>query len=356
MLLSRRRSKIVVGLSGGVDSSLAAAVLKEKGFFVIGVYMKNWSEPILGVEDCPWLRDQLDARMVASQLDIPFYTVNFEAEYKARVLEPFLAEYARGRTPNPDILCNQHIKFDAFWRYAQALGAEMIATGHYARITRGKLHKGSDAKKDQSYFLWAIRPEVLPRVIFPLGGLNKTQVRLMAKQRGLITANKKDSQGICFVGPADVGDFLARRLSGRDGPVVNEAGEVIGRHRGAIFYTLGQRAGIGDISWPDMGHRPTLYVLATDVAANRVVVGEEASLYRRQLTANQVSWLSPPPPIGRPLKAKIRYGQSDAACVMLANNGDSIALEFDEPQRAVTPGQSVVLYVGTRVVGGGVIE
>lgn len=350
------KKTVVVGMSGGVDSSLTAALLLEEGYIVIGVYMKNWSEPIKGVEHCPWVQDQLDARMVANQLGIPFYTVNFEEAYKELVITSFLSDYAAGRTPNPDILCNQFIKFDAFWRYAQSLGADFIATGHYAQVKKGQLYKGVDPKKDQSYFLWAIQPQVLSHVLFPIGALTKDQVRQEAAKRGLVTAQKKDSQGICFIGQADVRDFLRSHLAAKPGDVLNGAGEVIGRHEGAWLYTIGQRAGISDIDWGDASARPVLYVTGLDTKANTITVGEESSLYHQGLIATDVSWLGVMPASGQPLTAKIRYGQTAVPCVMLNNADTTVAIRFDEPQRAITPGQSIVFYDQDRVVGGAIID
>lgn len=347
---------VVIGMSGGVDSSLAAALLREQGYAVIGVYMKNWSEPIKGVEHCPWVQDQLDARMVADQLGIPFYTVDFEDVYKKFVVDSFFADYAAGRTPNPDILCNKFIKFDAFWKYAQSLGADFVATGHYARMINGQLYKGVDAKKDQSYFLWAVSREVLPHIIFPLGNMTKVEVREAALARGLTTAKKKDSQGICFIGQADVRDFIATRLAPKPGEIINLKGEVIGTHRGAWFYTIGQKVGSSDIRWGDDAHRPVIYVVATDVTSNQVVVGEEADLYASKLVANDVQWLTAEPEINQLISAKIRYGQTNVPCVMLAKDGDEITIAFDAPQRAITPGQSIVMYDGEKVLGGGIIS
>ncbi len=357
--MKTKAQTIVVGMSGGVDSSLAAALLLEQGYAVIGVYMKNWSEPIKGVEHCPWVQDQLDARRVAAQLGIPFYTVNFEQEYKQAVIDAFLADYAAGRTPNPDILCNRFIKFDAFFRYAQSLGADFIATGHYARAKDGQLYKGIDPKKDQSYFLWAIQPSVLPSVLFPIGELTKEQVRQEAAKRGLATATKKDSQGICFIGQADVRDFIANHLGTgsafQPGNVRNKEGEILGQHQGAGYYTLGQRAGLSDVNWKDNRDRPILYVTAIDVEKNEITIGEESELYTSELKANQLSWLGEKPQEGQKLKAKIRYGQVEQPCVIVGLRADQFALQFDQPQRAVTAGQSVVLYDHDRVVGGGII-
>lgn len=350
------KKKVVVGMSGGVDSSLTAALLKEQGYFVIGVYMKNWSEPIKGVEHCPWVQDQLDARRVADQLDIPFYTVNFEELYKKQVIDAFFVDYEAGRTPNPDVLCNRFIKFDAFYKYARSLGADYIATGHYAQVKNDQLFQGVDSTKDQSYFLWAIEKNVLPHVLFPLGGMQKSEVRLEAQKRGLATAKKKDSQGICFIGQADVREFIKQHLKPREGSVVNAQGEVIGVHEGAWLYTLGQRAGISDIKWGDESHRPILYVTALDTRLNTITVGEEAALYRESLCASAPNWLGPVPAPGTALTAKIRYGQPNTPCVMLDADTETFSLVFNSPQRAITPGQSVVLYDEHRVVGGGIIE
>lgn len=346
---------VVLGMSGGVDSSLAAALLLEQGYSVIGVYMKNWSEPIKGVEHCPWVQDALDARKVAHQLGIPFYTVNFEQEYKKHVIEQFFADYEAGRTPNPDILCNQFIKFDAFYNYAKSLGANFVATGHYAQVKEGVMYKGADPKKDQSYFLWAINKDVLAEVLFPIGQLTKAEVRVEAEKRGIVTASKKDSQGICFIGQADLRDFLSSRLKPQQGNVLNSAGEVIGQHKGAWFYTLGQRAGISDIQWPDMQNRPSLYVTGVNTKNNTITVGEELDLYGSKLTANNASWLGDAPESGQKLTAKIRYGQPNQPCVMVEKSTVSFVLTFDSPQRAITPGQSVVLYRGDQVLGGGII-
>ncbi len=350
-----QQKTVVVGMSGGVDSSLTAALLVEQGYAVIGVYMKNWSEPVKGVEHCPWVQDQLDARRVAQQLDIPFYTVNFENEYKQAVITSFFADYAAGRTPNPDILCNKYIKFNAFFRYAKSLGADYIATGHYAQVEDGHLLKGADPKKDQTYFLWAIDAAILPHVLFPLGHLNKTAVRQAALARGLITANKKDSQGICFIGTADVRDFLASRLKPQAGVVLDQSGRTVGHHNGAWFYTIGQRAGLSDVAWSDNHQRPTLYVTQVDTLANIIVIGEEAALYCSDLTASQANWLGKQPEKGAALRAKIRYGQHETGCVMVDVRPESFQLHFDEPQRAITSGQSVVLYDGEQVLGGGII-
>ncbi len=356
MLPKPSQKIVVVGMSGGVDSSLTAALLQEQGYFVIGVYMKNWSEPIKGVEHCPWVQDQLDARMVAQQLDIPFYTVNFEEEYKQYVIDSFFADYAAGRTPNPDVLCNQFIKFDAFLQYSQSLGADFIATGHYARVKNGQLFTGLDKHKDQSYFLWAIEPSVLERVLFPLGELTKDEVRQEAVKRRLVTAKKKDSQGICFIGQADVRQFLAAHLASRAGNVLDPSGRVIGQHDGAWFYTIGQRAGLSDVVWGDTTHRPILYVLKTDTVANTITIGEDVALYASQLVATSARWFGDSPQAGQQFQAKIRYGQKSTPCVMLKKSGTGFILAFTQPQRAITPGQSVVLYDQERLVGGGIIE
>lgn len=347
---------VVVGMSGGVDSSLTAALLQEQGFLVIGVYMKNWSEPIKGVEHCPWIQDQLDARMVAQQLDIPFYTVDFEEEYKKFVIDSFLEDYKVGRTPNPDILCNQFIKFDYFYKYAKSLGADCVATGHYARVEDGKLLKGVDPKKDQSYFLWAINKDVLPEVLFPLGSMTKDQVRKAAADRGLVTAKKKDSQGICFIGQADVRDFLSHYFAPKQGDVLNKEGKVVGQHRGAVFYTIGQRAGISDIEWPDPTARPTLYVLSVNTQANTITIGEEADLYASGLEADSAQWFTNIPVPGTQLTAKIRYGQQATPCVMVETGANALRVSFDAPQRAITPGQSIVFYRDDAVVGGAIIN
>lgn len=352
---NNHQKTVVVGMSGGVDSSLTAALLKEEGYFVIGVYMKNWSEPIAGVEHCPWITDQLDARQVAHQLGIPFYTVNFETEYKKYVVDSFLSDYARGRTPNPDVLCNRFIKFDAFYRYARSLGADFIATGHYAQINNSQLFQGKDKAKDQSYFLWAIDPKVLPHVLFPLGELTKSQVRAMAHERKLMTSQKKDSQGICFIGQADVRAFLKSFLSSCPGPILDGDGRIIGTHEGAWLYTIGQRVGVADLTWPDMTNRPILYVKSLNVRDNTLTVGEESALYHFGLRAESVRWVSQIPGVGTVLTAKIRYGQQETPCVIVSQDESSVTLRFLTPQRAITPGQSLVCYKQDLLVGGGII-
>jgi tRNA-specific 2-thiouridylase len=354
-MTKKKQLIVVVGMSGGVDSSLTAALLKEQGYFVIGVYMKNWSDPIKGVEHCPWITDQLDARKVANQLEIPFYTVNFESEYKKQVIDSFLADYAAGRTPNPDVLCNRFIKFDAFFRYARSLGADYIATGHYARIKNNQLLKGIDPTKDQSYFLWAIEPNVLPYILFPLGELTKKEVRVMAAVRGLTTAKKKDSQGICFIGQADVRDFLSRYLTKRPGVILTTDGIPLGQHQGVWLYTIGQRVGVSDIGWVDMAHRPTLYVKSLDVKKNTVTVAPDPELYGDHLEARDTRWFGPSLPEGTMVTAKIRYGHADVACVIVNQDESHLTLGFLKPERAITPGQSVVVYDGDTVLGGGII-
>lgn len=355
--LNTNQRTVVVGMSGGVDSSLSAALLKEQGYNVIGVYMKNWSEPIKGVENCPWEQDALDARQVADQLEIPFYVANFEKEYYDHVIKSFFDDYQAGITPNPDVLCNKWIKFDALFKYARSLGADFIATGHYARVRDGRLLKGVDPKKDQSYFLWAVDRAVLDRVLFPIGHLEKSEVRAEALARKLVTAGKKDSQGICFIGQADVRDFIASRLKPRIGQVLDLNGRVVGTHEGAWYYTIGQRAGIADIQWTNMSNRPTLYVVATRTVANEITVGTDEDLFGDTLSAHRLSWFSVDvPKVGARLTAKIRYGQTDQKCSIKSIDGDELTLVFDEPQRAITPGQSVVLYDGDLVVGGGIIK
>ncbi len=356
LMHQNNQKTVVVGMSGGVDSSLTAALLQEQGYAVIGVYMKNWSEPIKGVEHCPWIQDQLDARMVAQQLNIPFYTVDFEDEYKKYVVTSFLEDYKVGRTPNPDILCNQFIKFDYFYKYAKSLGADFVATGHYARSEDGKLLKGVDPKKDQSYFLWAINKDVLPEVLFPLGGMEKDQVRHEAGQRGLVTAKKKDSQGICFIGQADVRDFLSHYFAPKQGNVLDKEGKIVGQHRGAVFYTIGQRAGISDVAWPDPTDRPTLYVLSVNTQDNTITIGEESDLYDSGLEADGTHWFGDIPAVGAQLTAKIRYGQQATPCVILETGANAVRVSFDTPQRAITPGQSIVLYRDDQVIGGAIIN
>jgi len=355
------RQRVVVGLSGGVDSAVSAHLLKAQGHEVIGVFMKNWE----GDDDdayCSSNVDFVDAAAVADVLGIELEHVNFAAEYKDRVFAEFLREYSAGRTPNPDVLCNAEIKFKAFLDHAMRLGAQKIATGHYARVRERNGHfellKGLDPAKDQSYFLHRLAQAQLSRTLFPVGELHKTEVRRIAAEIGLPNARKKDSTGICFIGERPFREFLNRYLSHEPGPMLDERGREVGRHVGLSFYTLGQRQGLGIGGMREGGgeHAPW-FVAHKDVARNtlHVVQGHgHAWLQSSWLEAEDLSWVAGAPPPAGPLAAKTRYRQADAPC-RLAPTPGALRLDFDQPQWAVTPGQSAVLYDGEVCLGGGVI-
>jgi tRNA-specific 2-thiouridylase len=355
--------KIVVGLSGGVDSAVAALLLKREGHDVVGLFMKNWEDDD-DDEYCSTRQDLIDAVSVAEKLGIDIEAVNFAAEYRDRVFASFLAEYRAGRTPNPDVLCNAEIKFKAFLDHAMALGAERIATGHYARIQerdgRLRLIKGADPAKDQSYFLHRLNQTQLARTLFPIGGLRKSEVRSIARSEGLPNHAKKDSTGICFIGERPFREFLSRYLPREPGPIETNDGVRIGEHQGLMYYTIGQRQGLG-IGGRRGGDGAAWYVAGKDLATNtlKVVQGhEDPSLFSRRLRAADSSWIGgAPPPAGEAgaLAAKTRYRQADSACALTAGAEDCFELEFDEPQWAVTPGQSAVVYRGEECLGGGVI-
>ncbi len=361
------RQRVVVGLSGGVDSAVSAWLLKQQGHEVVGIFMKNWEDDD-DSEHCTSRQDWIDAASVADVIGIDVEHVNFAAEYKDRVFAEFLREYQAGRTPNPDILCNAEIKFKAFLDHAMRLGAEKIATGHYARVREQdgqvQLLKGLDPLKDQSYFLHRLTQAQLARTLFPVGELPKTEVRRIAAEIGLPNARKKDSTGICFIGERPFRDFLNRYIAKEPGPIKDERGRTIGQHVGLSFYTLGQRQGLGIGGVKAKGaqkggseHEPW-FVARKDMAANTlwVVQGHDHPwLLSPRLQAQDASWVAGTPPQPGRLGAKTRYRQSDAACAVQADAQGGFALDFDSPQWAVTPGQSAVLYDGEVCLGGGVI-
>jgi tRNA-uridine 2-sulfurtransferase len=354
--------KIVVGLSGGVDSAVAALLLKRAGHDVVGLFMKNWEDDD-DDEYCSTREDLIDAVSVAETIGIEIEAVNFAAEYRERVFASFLAEYSAGRTPNPDVLCNAEIKFKAFLDHAMALGAERIATGHYARVEERDgsfaLLKGLDPGKDQSYFLHRLTQAQLARTLFPVGHLPKSEVRAIAREAGLPNHAKRDSTGICFIGERPFREFLSRYLPRNPGPMVTPEGERLGEHQGLMYYTIGQRQGLGIGGRRDGGAEPW-YVAGKDLASNTLTVvqgHDHALLLKRELAAADASWVSGRAPgEGEALGAKTRYRQADSACE-LRNAGDgAFALDFSAPQWAVTPGQSAVLYRGEVCLGGGVIN
>ena len=407
MALNKARPKVFAAMSGGVDSSLAAALLVAAGFDVTGVYMKNWTQDLPGMI-CPWADDLADAKRVAVQLGIPFKVFDFQKEYKQRVVDYMIAEYTAGRTPNPDIMCNQEVKFKLFLETALAEGADFIATGHYARVAhknhatfalaasdtgggilktlsafeptgektvtaflgypsgeaRGQKIKGTtsrtallmakDALKDQTYFLYRVTETALARTIFPLGDMTKAEVRAKAKELGLATAAKKDSQGICFVGKVGIKDFLEQYVTAEPGDIVDKkTGKTLGQHDGAIFYTFGQRHGLG------VGGGLPYYIVGKNMAKNIVYVTtdlNDESLWRRELTLHQLHWINDPPRVGAIYRARLRYRASLIDCRITKLSKTGLELTLDEPERAITPGQSAVLYEGERVVGGGIVQ
>ena len=354
--------KIVVGMSGGVDSSVAALLLKREGYDVVGLFMKNWEDDD-DDEYCSTRQDLIDCAAVADVLGIELEAVNFAAEYKDRVFAEFLREYSAGRTPNPDVLCNAEIKFRAFLDHAMTLGASRIATGHYAQVReaqgRFELLKAEDGSKDQSYFLHRLNQVQLARTVFPLGRLRKTEVRRIAREAGLPNFAKRDSTGICFIGERPFREFLNRYVPRAPGPIRTPEGRVLGEHIGLAFYTIGQRKGIG-LGGVKGAAEGAWYVARKDMQKNELIVVQDHDhplLLSRSLEASDLAWVSgEPPPVEAAYGAKTRYRQADARCRVARLSGDDLGVEFDAPQWAVTPGQSVVLYEGAVCLGGGVIH
>ncbi len=358
--------RVVIGMSGGVDSSVAAWLLKQRGFEVVGLFMKNWEDDD-DAEYCSSRQDLIDAASAADVIGVDFEAVNFSAEYRDRVFAEFLREYSAGRTPNPDVLCNAEIKFKAFLDHAMALGATRIATGHYAQLRRGvgdaagrfELLRGVDPDKDQTYFLHRLNQAQLARTIFPVGHLHKREVREIARRIGLANAAKKDSTGICFIGERPFREFLNRYLPTQPGPIETADGEVIGEHIGLAFYTLGQRKGIG-IGGTRGGSGEPWFVARKDRVRNALTVVQghgHPLLLSRGLVAGQAHWIAGAAPRDDgQLGAKTRYRQRDAHCALRPTGEATFELDFDEPQWAVTPGQSAVLYRGEVCLGGGIIE
>lgn len=390
--MPKKREKVFVAMSGGVDSSVAAALLKRGGFDVVGVYMKCWTDGVA----CTSQDDERSARLASAHLGIPFYAWNFLKEYREKVVDYMLKGYAEGVTPNPDMMCNKEIKFGLFFEKARKLGADFVATGHYARIRRYSCTKtsgssapaadarlrsrhgdsnfvgnqarhasegfstksicssvileGRDKNKDQSYFLSFIKPEVLARVLFPIGEYTKPQVRELARKFGLPNAARKDSQGICFVGKVDVADFLKQYIVPRKGEIVDMAGRVLGTHEGAVYYTIGQRSGLGLSGGP-------YYVVSKDLAANRLVVTkDEQNLQQKDVFLQDMNWMLAQPAQPLEVTARIRYRQNAVHATLIPRENNAFRLVFQEPQRAVTPGQFAVLYQDETLIAGGVIQ
>lgn len=348
------KKTVVVGMSGGVDSSVAALLCKQQGYRVIGLFMRNWEDD----GQCPAEKDYEDAQAVAQRLEIPCYAVNFTQEYWDNVFSKCLKDYALGLTPNPDILCNREIKFDIFLKKAMDLGADYLATGHYCRILKRGAHRylarGIDEQKDQSYFLYTLKEDILRKVIFPLGELTKQQVRSLALSANLVTAGKKDSTGICFVGKRDFKDFLSGFLPKEGGDFETLAGKRVGRHDGIAYYTKGQRRGLGI-----GGAGDPWYVVGKDVARNVVLVeqGEDhPALYESSLRGLEMSWVGAPKKLPYKCTAKIRYRSDDVSCTIVSQIMDQVEVVFDKPQKAITSRQSIVFYDGKRCLGGALIE
>ena len=355
--------RVILGLSGGVDSAVAALLLKQQGADVHALHMTNWED-----DDgyCTAAADLQDARAVCAKLDIPLHHVNFAKQYRDQVFEYFLHEYRSGRTPNPDVLCNREIKFGVYRDYAHRLGGELLATGHYAKVQavdgRAQLLKAKDRNKDQSYFLHAVSEEALAETVFPLGDLTKEDARYLARDAGLDVHDKKDSTGICFIGERPFREFLSTWLPAQPGPIRDAEGETVGEHHGLVYYTPGQRQGLGIGGRREAGDEPW-YVLGKDHAENALIVvqGEDPRLYCDGLEATDSSWIGEEP---RELQAqgtfrcmaKIRYRQPDQAATLYRGDHGQLSVAFDEPQRAIAPGQFVVFYLGERCLGGAVIN
>lgn len=355
--------KVVIGMSGGVDSSVSAYLLKKQGYQVEGLFMKNWEEDD-NDEYCAAADDLKDAQAVSDKLGITLHTINFAAEYWDNVFEYFLAEYKAGRTPNPDIMCNKEIKFKAFLEFAaEELNADYIATGHYVQRSndsgKWQMLRGLDNNKDQSYFLYTLGEQHIAQTLFPIGHLEKPRVREIALEQDLVTHDKKDSTGICFIGERKFKDFLAQYLPAQPGEIETAEGKIIGKHEGLMYHTLGQRKGLLIGGMKEYGEEPW-YVVDKDIARNVLIVGQGADhprLYSTGLLANQLHWVDrtgPQQTIN--CSVKTRYRQQDIACQITPNTDGSLLVKFDEPQKAVTPGQSAVFYQNEICLGGGIIE
>ncbi len=356
-MIDDQKKKVFVGLSGGVDSSVSAALLKKAGYDVTGVFIKVW-DPELG--ECTSKQDRLDAMRVCAKLDIPFFTLNLEEEYKRDVFEYMIAEYKAGRTPNPDVMCNKYIKFGGFFKWAMGEGADFVATGHYAQVknidAKTELLAGADKNKDQSYFLWTLTQNELSKTLFPIGHLQKSEVRKLAEKFGLITAIKKDSQGLCFIGKIDVKDFLKMYIKEKKGKVLDEAGTVIGEHNGAFYLTIGERHGF-TISKKTPNDAP-YYIIAKNVEENTITVShspkpeEESKIVRLK----NINWnLGAEPDLSKTYSARLRYRAVLEPC-QIHHGAFGYQLHFTSPQKAITEGQSAVIYDGEVCLGGGIIE
>lgn len=345
-------TKVFVGLSGGVDSAVSAALLKRDGHDVTGVFIKAWQPDWL---PCTWREERRDAMKVAIALDIPFLFLDLEKEYKEGVVDKMLAEYKAGRTPNPDVLCNREIKFGHFWDFAKEKGADFIATGHYADIEEGKLKEGKDNDKDQSYFLWTLTPKGLAHTLFPVGGMEKVKVRELAREFKLPVAEKKDSQGICFMGDVSMEEFLSHFIEVKPGKVLNIEGEVIGKHDGLIYYTVGERRGF-EVTKKGASSGP-FYVVWKNMKRNALIVSDDESeilkLSPQKVVLKNVNWISEP--TSEKITARIRYRGEKLSCTLSAE-GKKLVVEFSEPVRGLSLGQSIVFYEGENCLGGAVMD
>ncbi len=354
---SNNKKTVFVAMSGGVDSSVAAALLKDEGYNLVGVYMKNWSGEDFGIDFvCPWEEEQKMVENVCKVLDIPFRSFNFEKEYRERVVEYFFREYEAGRTPNPDVMCNKEIKFGIFLEKAQSMGADLIATGHYAQVkedSKGIFHllKGKDQNKDQTYFLYNITQEELSKTLFPIGHLEKPEVRKLAKKYGLPNAEKKDSQGICFIGDIDVQEFLRTRLKKKKGEIIDiDTKKVVGEHDSVVFYTIGQREGL-NIG----GAKEPYFVVDKDFKKNELYVAmgtKHPALFKKELELEEINWINEP--TENHVEVAVRYRQKPQPAAIKLDK--KVSVEFEESQRAVTLGQSAVIYNGEECLGGGIIS
>lgn len=357
---SKAGDKVFVGLSGGVDSSVSAGLLKEAGFDVTGVFIKVWQPDWI---ECTWKEDRRDAMRVCAKLDIPFITLDLEKEYKKEVIDYMISEYSIGRTPNPDVMCNKSVKFGAFYDWAMKNGADYVATGHYARVAKDEktnsfnLLAGEDDNKDQSYFLWNIKREQLPHILFPVGNIEKPEVRKLAKKFDLPTAEKKDSQGLCFIGKIDVKDFLSKYIKQEKGDVLDTKGKVIGSHPGALLMTIGERHGF--TIEKKSPNESRLFIMSKDIDKNTITVssdpGNDILGQKREISISKTNWISEIS-AGDVVKARIRYRQPLQDAVVKSLSGNTAVMEFTEVQPTATTGQSLVVYKGDVCVGGGVIE
>ncbi len=344
--------KVYVGMSGGVDSSVSAALLKEAGYDVTGVFIKVWQPEWI---DCTWKEDRLDAMRVAAKLDIPFVTLDLEREYKEEVVDYMVREYKLGRTPNPDVMCNRSVKFGGFFNWAMKQGADFVATGHYSQVKDGKLVAGSDKNKDQTYFLWTLTKDQLSKTLFPVGNIEKPEVRKLAKAYKLPNAEKKDSQGLCFIGKIDIKEFLMHYIDTKNGNVLDQQGNKIGEHNGSFFFTIGERHGF-TITKKTPNDEP-YYVISKNIEKNTITVANktpEGNLPNgvTKVMLKDVNWNQGDAPVGKKIQARSRYRETLQEVVILSEN----LVQFTEPQFTISPGQSIVFYDGEACLGGGVID